>query len=593
LQSVTGEGSSLSPHHNAGLEWSALARAAPLLVMAVTLLAYSAVSSFQFVYDDDGQIVHDSFVQQWRYLPAYFTTHVWQYLAPHLPGNYYRPIFMSWLLLNFKLFGLHPGAWHLAALALHLVVTWQVYRLALQILGNEPAALASATLFGLHPVHVEAVAWISGATEPLVAMLMLASLLSYIAFRQKRRRQDYVISLAWFCLALLAKEPAVTVPVLLLFAYDALFPDEAASGVLERMRGSLVRLVPFILLIAAYLTARFHALHALGQQMTVVSLKTNLLTIPSLLVFYARLLLLPVRLSAFYDTAYVTTAEAALFPAFVCLAAVTCAIAMLWHWRSRPAAFAFFILVLPLLPLMKLSVLPRGELAHDRYLYFPSIGFVMLVGLLFRWVYRRGIRWQRRAAVAAVFVVAVLYFAGSMSQSLYWADNAVLYARGVTIAPNNLIARTDLANELLARGQIEAALAQYRNVLHRDPQFWLALYDLGYAEYSTNDCEHASRDLQLASYQNPFDAGTFFYLGQCRFRLGDRETGIAMMRHGIDLDPRMPNFRGALADALVLMGTEQSFRSALELYRVEASGNPAHPTAARRARELEAQLGAK
>jgi len=570
----------------------ALARVAPLLVLAATLLAYSAVSSFQFVYDDDGQIVHDSFVQHWRYLPAFFTTHVWQYVTPYVPGNYYRPVFMIWLLLNFKLFGLHPAAWHLAVLALHLVVTWQVYRLVLHLLGNEPAALASAGLFGLHPVHVEAVAWISGATEPLVAMLILASLLSYMAFRERKRERDYAISLLWFCLALFAKETAVLAPMLL-FAYDVLFPDEAARRVAERIRSSLARLTPFVLLFAGYLAARFHALRGLGHQTSVVGLKTSLLTIPSLLVFYTRLLLLPIRLSAFYDTGYVTTVRAALLPALLCLAVVAFAVGILWRWRSRPATLALLIVVLPLLPLMKLSVFVRGEIAHDRYLYLPSIGFALLVGLLFRSVYGRGVVWERRVATGAIFAVMALYFAGTMGQSLYWANNLVLYARGVRIAPNNLIARTDLGNELLSRGQIQDALAQYRNVLHRDPQFWLARYDLGYAEYSTNDCERASHDLQLASYQNPLDAATFFYLGQCRFRLGDRENGIALMRHGIDLDPRMPNFRAELADALVLMGTEKSLRSALELYRAEASGNPAHPTAARRASELQAQLGAK
>ena len=573
-------------------ERSPLARSAPFLVLTVTLLAYAAVSSFQFAYDDDGQIVHNSFVQQWRYLPAYFTTHVWEYLVPRLPGNYYRPIFMMWLLLNFKLFGLHPGAWHLAVLALHLVVTWQVYRLGLRILGNEPAALVSAALFGLHPIHIEAVAWISGATEPLVAMLALASLLSYMAFREQNRARDYAISLAWFCLALFAKEQAVMVPVLL-FGYDLLFPGGAATPVVQRIRSSLVRLTPFAVLIAGYLAARFHALHALQYPAAVVSLKTNVLTVPSLLVFYARLLLLPIRLSAFYDTVYVTTTKAALLPALLCVVVVAFAVAMLRRSRSGAAAFALTILVLPLLPLMKLSVFFRGDFAHDRYLYFPSIGFVLLLGLLFRSVWQRGMAWERRTAIGAVGCVMALYFAGSMGQSLYWASNLVLYTRGVTIAPNNLIARTDLGNALLNRGRVEDAMAQYRDVLRRDPQFWLARYDLGYVEYSINDCERAARDLQLAAYQNSTDAGTFFYLGECRFRLGDRQNGIALMRHGIELDPRMPNFRASLADALVLVGTEQTLRAALELYRSEAAGNPAHPTAARQARELEARLSAR
>jgi len=573
-------------------ERSPLVQAAPFLVLAVTLLAYAAVSSFGFVYDDGVQIVHNSSVQHWRYVPAFFTTHVWQYVTPYMKSNYYRPIYMIWLLLNFKLFGLHSGAWHLAVVALHLVVTWQVYRLALEVLRHEIAALVSAALFGLHPIHVEAVAWVSGATEPLVAMPILASLLSYIAFRRHKRARSYAIALAWFCLALLAKESAMMVPMLLL-AYDVLFPLEATERLAQRIRESLVRLSPFPILMAGYLAARFHALQALGHEMTPVSLRTNLLTIPSLLLFYLRLLLLPVRLSGFYDLGYVTSAETVLLPALLCLVVVGLAVAMLWRWRSRPATFALLVVILPLLPVMRLSLLPWREIAHDRYLYVPSIGFVLLLGLWFRWSYHGSAAGQRWIATGAICVVMALYFVGSMGQSLYWADNLVLYARGVNVAPNNLIARTDLASELLRRGRREDALAQYRDVLQREPQFWLARYNLGYAEYSMNDCERGSRDLQLASYQNPMDAETYFYLGQCRFRLGDRENGIALMRHGIDLDPRMPNLRASLADALVLMGTQSSLRSALELYRAEARGNPAHPTAARRASELEAQLSAR
>jgi len=170
---------------------SAVARLAPFLVLAATFLAYAAVSSFGFVYDDESQIVHDSFVQQWHFVPAYFTSHVWQWIYPHVGGNYYRPVFLLWLLLNFKVFGLHPAGWHLAVLALHLVATWQVYRLALRLTGSQPAAAIAALLFGLHPVHIEAVAWISGVTEPLAAVFILGSLLSWMRYREARHRTDF------------------------------------------------------------------------------------------------------------------------------------------------------------------------------------------------------------------------------------------------------------------------------------------------------------------------------------------------------------------------------------------------------------------
>ena len=568
---------------------SALARLAPFLVLAATFLAYAAVSSFGFVYDDEAQIVHDSFVQHWHFVPAYFTSHVWQWIYPHVGGNYYRPIFLIWLLLNFKLFGLHAAGWHLAVLGLHLVVTWQVYRLGVRLLGSNPAALVAALIFGLHPVHIEAVAWISGVTEPLAAAFVLASLLSWIRFREGARLADLGWSLAWFCLGLLTKEPAILVPVLL-FAYDVLLARDSETDARVPMRSSIAALAPFAFAASLYAAARLHALHGFSQLVTPIPLGQNLLTIPSLLVFYARLLVWPVGLSAFYDTPYVTTFAAALAPLLLCIVIGSAGVYLLYRSRSRVAGFATVLMLLPLAPLMKLDIFFRGEIAHDRYLYLPSVGFVLLLGLLFRELSSRLESQQRQLAIGAVTVIAILLFGATMWQSLYWANNLTLYARGVAIAPDNLVVRNDLANELMQRGKRDVAIDQYRDVLRRDPTFWLARYNLGYAEYKGGDCPAAVRDFEIASRQNVVDAETFFYLGDCRFRLGDRQDGLALMRHGIELDPRMPNFRASLADDLASTGDAQNLRQALDLYRAEAAGNPAHPTAAARARELEKRL---
>jgi protein O-mannosyl-transferase len=587
---------------------SALARLAPVLVLAATFLAYAGVSSFGFVYDDEAQIVHDSFVQHWRFVPAYFTSHVWQWIYPHVAGNYYRPVFLVWLLLNFKLFGLHAAGWHLAVLALHLVVTWQVYRLALRLLGTRSAALVAALLFGLHPIHIEAVAWISGVTEPLAAALMLASFLSWIRYRKNARRLDFAWSLVWFALALLTKETAILLPVML-FAYDLLLARHPQTGSTVRVRASLTSLTAFPLVAALYMLARMEALHAFSSRVTDVSLSQNLLTIPSLLIFYGRLLVWPVGLSAFYDTRYVVSFGDALLPLLLCLAAAAGVAYALYRTRSRVAAFALVLLLVPLAPLMKLDVFFRGEIAHDRYLYLPSVGFVLVIAILFRAIAGgphlpaatlhtspEGSDGQmrerrRRLAIAGVAFVALLFFAATLWQSLYWANNLVLFGRGVAIAPNNLIVRTDLANELMQRGRRDVAMEQYRDVLQRDPSFWLARYNLGYAEYAAGDCAAAVRDLDLAARQNPLDAETFFYLGDCRFRLGEQENGAALMRHGIELDPRLPNFRAKLADALAATADPQNLRQAVELYRAEASANPAHPYAAARAAEVAARLG--
>jgi tetratricopeptide (TPR) repeat protein len=378
----------------------------------------------------------------------------------------------------------------------------------------------------------------------------------------------------------------------LLFAYDLLLARDPETRAQPRIAESLAALAAFPLIAALYLLARVEALHAFSSRVTDVSLAQNLLTIPALLVFYARLLIWPAGLSAFYDTRYVSTFGDALLPLLLCVVAAAGIGYALYRTRSRVAAFAAALLVLPLAPLMKLDVFFRGEIAHDRYLYLPSVGFVLVLALLYRAVAEELGEPRRRLAGAGVAVVAALFFAATLWQSLYWANNLVLYRRGVDIAPNNLVVRNDLANELMQRGHRDIALAQYRDVLQRDPSFWLARYNLGYAEYSAGDCAAAVRDLDLAARQNPLDAETFFYLGDCRFRLGDRDDGVALMRRGIELDPRLPNFRARLADDLASTGDPQNLRQALELYRAEASANPAHPYASARATELEAKLGA-
>src|SRR5205085_1082795 len=96
---------------------------------------------------------------------------------------YYRPLFNLYLLVNYQLFHLNPAGWHLLLVLWHLLVTLLVYRLARRLLKDEGGALTAALIFGVHPVHIESVAWISGVTEPMLAVFFLGALLGYLRWR--------------------------------------------------------------------------------------------------------------------------------------------------------------------------------------------------------------------------------------------------------------------------------------------------------------------------------------------------------------------------------------------------------------------------
>ena len=169
------------------VSWIARRGFAETLVCAIAFLAYVPTLGFQFVYDDKPQILQNPAIRAWHYLPNYFTSHVWAELYPHVGGDYYRPVFLLWFRLNHAMFGVNPEGWHLTTVLCHVAATWLVFRLVRRLAASPWIAFSAATLFALHPVHIESVAWVSGVTDPLLAIFLLGSFLAYLQFREGNR----------------------------------------------------------------------------------------------------------------------------------------------------------------------------------------------------------------------------------------------------------------------------------------------------------------------------------------------------------------------------------------------------------------------
>jgi 4-amino-4-deoxy-L-arabinose transferase-like glycosyltransferase len=184
----------------------------PAVVAAV--LPYLHTLGFAFVFDDHGQIVGSPRVQSWSHLPGYFTGDVWR--SPvGFPGNYYRPLFLLWFLVNYTVFDAWPPGWHLTSVLAHALASVLVWLTARRLAGPQ-AGLIAGVLFALHPVHVEAVAWVSGATEPLLAVCVLGSFWTYLRSLEPGASGLWrELSLLAYGLALLSKETAVVLPLLL------------------------------------------------------------------------------------------------------------------------------------------------------------------------------------------------------------------------------------------------------------------------------------------------------------------------------------------------------------------------------------------
>ena len=565
------------------------------VVLALTFAVYLPTLRYQFVHDDRGQIVENPAVHSWHAVPTYFTAQVWAAVMPGELGNYYRPLFLLWLRINDAVFGNHAWAWHLTTALAHVLATLLVYLLAVRLEIELDSALLAALIFGLHPAHIEAVAWVSGVTEPLLGILLMASLLAYL----QGRRDGYgapairykVISLFFFALAMLEKETAMILPGLLI-VYEWIFERERWRGYLAWVGGALRRIWPYILIIAVYVPARIYALKGLSHVVTPLSTEQLVFTWPSLMAFWIRHLVWPAGLSTFYTFPAVvhSTLKNFILPAILDVG-VGLALAVCVR-RSRPAAFFAVWLALPLVPLLNLRVFVADDFAHDRYLYLPSVGMAVLLAMLLKKLCVGPPRWLGFSVplLAAGLCLAAALGCGTIIESAYFRDNLTFYEYNLRQAPHDPYAESNYAIVLAEDERYGPALEKFLDVVNQYPNYWNATYNLALTYYKIGRMPEAETYFLQAIRINPNKSSEYFYLGMVRFKSGRTDEAISSVGQALAIDPNGFAYHFALG---VMLKTQGDLGGALREFREELANNPGERAAIEQVKEMESKMPAR
>jgi protein O-mannosyl-transferase len=220
-------------------------------IAGVIVALYGITLSFPFVFDDI-QLVKDNFVLlgDFKNILKAFTLDVfWK-----TPGSYYRPALTVSLMIDALLGGQHPAWYHATNILLHCACAAAVLRLLLRLACPRPLAFVLGMVFAVHPVMVQAVAWVAGRNDLLMTLFAVASLLTFLSFAQEGKWRYLVSSSALLLLAVLSKESAVALP-LLMMGY-ILF----VAGRRPAPRALIAAAAGQALVIAAYLLLRRNAL---------------------------------------------------------------------------------------------------------------------------------------------------------------------------------------------------------------------------------------------------------------------------------------------------------------------------------------------
>ena len=455
-------------------------------VLLATFLAYTNAFSGEFVYDDRFQILKNPTIKSLSNIPRVFTQSVWQFMnqgSAGAVGPYYRPLFNVALIVNYQMFELSVFGWHLVSLLFHLAVTLLVYMLSRRFGLSMLGGLAAAAVFGLHPVHSESVAWISGIPDPMAGAFLLGSVLVYERYRESTlHRSAYLAgSICLAFLAMLCKETAIVLPVFLMFR-EALDRKEGESRSTTFLNGAK-RAAPFFGSAAVYLLLRYAVLGFLSKPEPAAAATTAAqvaLTIPSILISYVRMLIFPYPLAVVYDQTYIeSAADPRLWMALIALALIG-ATAFLLSRKSVVARVALAFLVLFLIPVLNLKAFkPEESLLHDRYLYLPSIGFSIVVGLAFAWFAARSNQRVRLFATSVAVAVGIVFFGLTFNQNRAWQSDTAMAGHALALFPHWSFLHNYVGASYSQSNKWLDAEREYLEAIRYRPNYADALSNLG------------------------------------------------------------------------------------------------------------------
>jgi tetratricopeptide (TPR) repeat protein len=387
---------------------------------------------------------------------------------------------------------------------------------------------------------------------------------------------------------MLAKETALVLPVIV-FASELICHGPAGAfklrAWLRRGLAALAVITPYLALSAAYLGLRIMALRGFQNPREAHPVLNMVLTWPTVLWFYTRHLIWPVGLGPFYDMEYVAHPGVRnfLLPglAVMLIAAVLAALAA----RSQKAALATLWLVVPILPVLNLRVFTEGHFAHDRYLYLPSVGFAMLVGMgLGRLeIGRAKLLGQPAIQVALAAVLALALGTATTEQSTYFANPNTFMTYAYSKSLSGEVAKLDLAGILGEQGYLLEAIKIYQELWQAHPESWAVNYNLGYACYLAGKVPEADRCLSRAVEIDAYRPEAFFYLGLTKLKMGDLNAAAANVERAVTLRPDVPHCHFALGVIFRLQGKSSA---ALAEFQKELDLDPDNASARQQAQEI-------
>jgi tetratricopeptide (TPR) repeat protein len=565
------------------LRW---AGACGIAVVLITLMLYVPALKNDFVNFDDNEYVYEN-----TYIRS-INLHTLSWMLTEFHAANWHPL--SWLshAADYCFWGPNPFGHHLTSIILHGLNTLLVFLLVIQLMLRAegiPAAFSpsrsvppctvrslvaasvASLLFGIHPLHVESVAWVAERKDVLCAFFLLLTLCCYLLYassvEKKYRRVWFAACMALAIAALMAKPMAVTLPLILLlldmYPLQRIAFSNGAEGnlrvVLEKVPFCIVSFISAILtVLAQQAVMAFKSLESLSLELRIA----NAFHAP---LFYLAKMIWPVRLVPFYpfpkEFSSLDNAYYGISGVLFLLVTGVC----IWLWRRGHYLFftAWAYYLITLLPVAGI-VQVGSQAAADRYTYLPSVSIFILAGIgVAEMLAGTGLR-KNVMRMGAVIIALIFIIFGQLTvkQMRIWRDSETLwnhvirnfpgrvhfahnnlgaayvkkglfdeafeeYKKAIAISPTYAEAHTNLGNAYTRRGEYDKAIAEHENALAANPRLMSAYYNLGNSYYAMGMYDDAIVHYKKFLAADPNNAEAYNNLGNAYYKIDNYSDAAA------------------------------------------------------------------
>jgi protein O-mannosyl-transferase len=581
-------------------------------LVLLVLLAFANSLSGEFVFDDIKYIVHNESLRAPFSLVKVLTTDELAFSTNYskdIALPYHGRLFTLWLMMGYRWFHLWTPGWHLLSILVHLGVTLLFFLTIREFLGQKSIAAVTGILFALHPIHSQAVAWVTAGAHALLTFFFLLSLFFYLRARCTHAIRDWILSLAFFALSTMFKESALSL-TLVVIGLELLLPDtnggiRQPSHPFAEIRRVLIHSSGFLVISLLYLLDRYRGLgflsweHPLNKDVTPFNV---IFTIPSVVLSYFVHLLFPFRLSLIYSVDFVRSETS---PAFLIstLILALLALVLFWLWRFllrfedktavNALVFAGLLFWIPLLPVLNLRAFHPEYLVQDRYAYLPSLGFCFGTAILLTLLF--GKIKSKRLQIAATGALAFCLLLGTSRGNRIWHDSVALWGRAeanrpqswdmhynlglallehkrfaeserelleaARLAPDNPAVMNNLGLAQMNLSEAERAIQSFKRALQLDPNLVEAYNNLGTLQFRMNNLPAAEKTFRTALAVDPRSKEALYNLGRLQMTQGDMQAAVDTWDHLLQVDPKDAEGRWQFGLTLKSLNRDEEARS--------------------------------